>query len=436
MSQITIAVDLPPDITAESYERIGDNYGFSVSWPLPSHCQCDRCHREEEAHISYRSNSQVIRDLDILGSITFWIYQSPYHRCPRCGYRQDLIPPFKRKDVKYTLRFEAEVLRLMIGGTEEDTARRLGISAETVHAIVANQVNDFRNKEVDPNRVILDVGIDELSLKKGHKLYATILTDLTDPAHPQVLAVSDGRDEAAGRKCLEKLSETQLEQIRTYRADMGPAYHKACRELLPNAQAVVDRFHVAKLFNEAIDQQRKKLTHAYKEKLTKAERKEFRSQMWEFRRNPNDLTEEEKQKLEVLFQRLPGLRSLYDFRVRFQAIFDRTWDRKAARSALQQLFFDMLDECPELDRFIRTFEHWEEPILNYFDARQTSGQVEGINNKARVILKRAYGLRLTDSLWTRLILDLNRSKDVVRYTIGQIRGLVSKFRDSSSYACA
>jgi transposase len=73
-----------------------------------------------------------------------------------------------------------------------------------------------------------------------------------------VLAVAEGRDEAAGRACLGKLSEAQRRQVRTYRADRGQPFHNACRHELPNARAVVDRFHVAKKFNEAIDGQRKK----------------------------------------------------------------------------------------------------------------------------------------------------------------------------------
>jgi hypothetical protein len=97
-----------------------------------------------------------------------------------------------------------------------------------------------------------------LSLKKRHKLFVTILTDLTNPQRPEVLAVAQGRDEAAGRQCLDKLSEGQRQQVQTYRADMAPAFHAACRGLLPNAQAVVDRFHVAKKFNEAVDRERGK----------------------------------------------------------------------------------------------------------------------------------------------------------------------------------
>ncbi len=179
----------------------------------------------------------------------------------------------------------------------------------------------------------------------------------------------------------------------------------------------------------------KKITHSYKAKLTLAERKEFRSLMWEFRRNPQELSKEEKAKLEKLFRQLPQLRTLYEIRLRFQRIFDTAADRRKAHQALLGLFVTMLDNFPELDRFIRTFEAWETEILNYFDDRQTSGVVEGINNKARVIVKRAYGLKSEESLWTRLILDLNRAKDVVRYTIDQVQEMVVGFRNFFAPAC-
>jgi transposase len=122
--------------------------------------------------------------------------------------------------------------------------------------------------------------------------------------------------------------------------------------------------------------------------------------------------------------------------VRFQQIFDTAADRNKALRALLGLYVDMLGDFPELDTFVRTFEAWQEEILNYFDARKTSGPVEGINNKARVIVKRAYGLKSADSLWTRLVLDLNRARDVVTHTIEQIRELVAGFRAIFSGACS
>jgi transposase len=258
MATITIDIDLPPGVTVTGYQRHGDGHGLEVSWPVPQRCRCDRCGREDQAHLEFRDRVQVVRDLDICGQPSFWVYQPAFHRCPWCNHRQALIPLFKRKDSSYTYRFERHVLRLLIGSNEEEVARRLGIAAETVGLIVRHQLADARAKEVDPQRRITDVGIDELSLKKRHKLYATILTDLTDPEQPEVLAVADGRDEAAARQCLEKLAPSQRQRVRTYRADMATAFHNACRELLPEAQPVVDRFHVARKFNEAIDGQRKK----------------------------------------------------------------------------------------------------------------------------------------------------------------------------------
>jgi transposase len=258
MATVTIDVDLPPGVTLTAYARHGDGHGFEVTWPWPSRCRCDSCHKEDDAHLEVKDSVQVVRDLDLWGQPSFWIYPTAFHRCPWCHHRQHLIPPFKRRDVSYTLRFEQHVLRSLIGSNEAEVARRLGISAETVGRIVRNQLADLQAKDVDPQRVITDVGIDELSLKKRHKLYVTILTDLTNPDRPEVLAVAAGRDEAAGRKCLEKLSAEQRLRVQAYRADMGQPFQAACRGLLTNAQAVVDRFHVAKKFNEAIDGQRKK----------------------------------------------------------------------------------------------------------------------------------------------------------------------------------
>jgi transposase len=122
--------------------------------------------------------------------------------------------------------------------------------------------------------------------------------------------------------------------------------------------------------------------------------------------------------------------------VRFKTIFDTTTQRQAAGEALTKLFFDAVDAFPELAKFVHTYEKWNLLILNYFPERLTSAAVEGINNKARVITKRAYGLKCADSLWTRLILDLNRAKDIVVHTIASLREVVHGFRAAFSMACS
>ena len=267
-------------------------------------------------------------------------------------------------------------------------------------------------------------------------LYVTIMTDLSDPQNPKVLAVMAGRDEKAAAACLNLLTAEQRTQVLRYRVDMGASYNKACRALLKNAKAVIDRFHVAKLFGEAVDGVQKKITRGYKKKLSKAERKEFRSRMWEFRRDPSSLTAAEKAKLAALFEKLPELRKLYDLRVEFKRIFDEKQDGREAKLALAEWIVKMLEAFPEMEKtFVKTYERWQEEILNYFDGRHTSGPVEGINNKARVITKRAYGLKSASSLWTRLVLDLNLAAEAVGQTIETLRAVVSAFRPVFSAAC-
>jgi transposase len=151
--------------------------------------------------------------------------------------------------------------------------------------------------------------------------------------------------------------------------------------------------------------------------------------MWEFRRDPKDLSPQEQAQLEALFAKLPPLRKLHQARLHFKEIFDQAPHRKKAAYELCKLHLQILDDgLLGLDDFFRTYEDWQEEILNYFDARQTSAAVEGVNNKARVITKRAYGLKSAESLWTRLILDLNRAREAVGRTIAQMKSLVAGFR--------
>jgi transposase len=150
--------------------------------------------------------------------------------------------------------------------------------------------------------------------------------------------------------------------------------------------------------------------------------------MWEFRRDAAALTGKERRRLEELFVRVPELRRLYEIKGRFKRIFDTAPGRRQAAHRLCALEVDALDAGLDLSAFFRTYDRWQDGILAYFDGRQTSAAVEGINNKARVIVKRSYGLKTAGSLWTRLILDLNWGKRVIGRTIEGVRSLVAGFK--------
>lgn len=261
---VEIQVDVPAGVTIGEYERIENGHSFHVSWDFPDVCRCETCRRETPLHLTEKSKFLAIRDLDVWGQPSFYVYQDVMHRCP-CGHRQALIPPFKRKDVKYTLRFEEFVLTSLIGSTASEVEQRLGISAETVERIVRNKIDDAKGKKIDPQRSIERLGMDEISMRKGHKGYATIMTDLTNPSKVEILALAKGRDEAAGQECLKMLSDQQRLAVRFHHTDMGPSYLAACGALLPKSQSVIDRFHVAKKLGEVTDNLRKKITEAIDE---------------------------------------------------------------------------------------------------------------------------------------------------------------------------
>ena len=95
-------------------------------------------------------------------------------------------------------------------------------------------------------------------MKKRHKLYVTVMSDLSDGKRPRVLAVVKGRDQEATEKCLAMLTPEQREAVRSHRTDMSAVYPAVCAQWLPNSQGVIDRFHVAKQLGKVVDGVRKK----------------------------------------------------------------------------------------------------------------------------------------------------------------------------------
>ena len=153
--------------------------------------------------------------------------------------------------------------------------------------------------------------------------------------------------------------------------------------------------------------------------------------MWQYRRRRKDLTPEDQAKLDELLDAIPALELPYCFREDVAEIFDTAKDRKEASERLEELR-EVLAKEPELLEFFALYDRWQDGILAYFDRRETSGPVEGLNNKARVITRRSYGLKNTDALWKRLVLDVNHVIQVVRRTVADLhtlaRSIQTQFR--------
>src|SRR5215831_1180123 len=102
---VEIQVDLPAGIRVCEYERIEEGHAFHVEWDWPLACSCETCKREAPLNLVEKNKFLSIRDLDIWEQPSFFVYREAMHRCPHCGHRQSLIPPFKRRcEIHLSLR--------------------------------------------------------------------------------------------------------------------------------------------------------------------------------------------------------------------------------------------------------------------------------------------------------------------------------------------
>ena len=140
------------------------------------------------------------------------------------------------------------------------------------------------------------------------------------------------------------------------------------------------------------------------------------------------MTDRERSQLDKLFAALPELAAVYWARWGITEVFDTAESREQAAAGLEDYRAVLGEDDTELLAFFATYDAHREGILAYFDAGQSSGVVEGINNKARVITKRCYGVKSVQTLWQRLCLDLNLAAKAVGHTVQWMKGLVSRIR--------
>ncbi len=196
--------------------------------------------------------------------------------------------------------------------------------------------------------------------------------------------------------------------IRVICADIYEGFINVVKEVLGKGmQIVVDRFQVAKRYRKGLDELRKKELKRLKKELSEAEYKEFKGVLWRLRKNPAQLTPEELEVVKSLFKYTPVVGAAYVFCYTLTAIFEAPLTQAEAKRCLlawKQLVQESGLDC--FDGFLSTLEERLEEITNYFVDRQSSGFVEGLNNKIKVVKRRCYGIFNVGHLFQRLFIDL------------------------------
>jgi transposase len=224
------------------------------------------------------------------------------------------------------------------------------------------------------------IGIDEhfFSRSKGYREFATVIVDYNNKrVRELVLGRSRTELEAA------LIGIPGRENVRNVCLDLSDPYKSFAKNFFPNAKLVADKFHVLRLLNPAINRHRKAITG---DKRSNPIRKLLL-------RNGKKLEYFERKALYEWLELHPDLKTIYHFKECLHGFY-RINNPKAAAKVLTKITDQMaLSKIPEIKTLRRTIMKWRNEILNYFENRITNARTEGFNNVAKLIQKRAYGVK-------------------------------------------
>ncbi len=243
------------------------------------------------------------------------------------------------------------------------------------------------------------IGIDETSRKKGHS-YVTINVDLKKK---RVIYACKGKDEKAVDALKAHLGEKGVPpgQIKHVSMDMSPAFISGVTRNFPQSAIVFDRFHIAKMLNEAVDEVRKQESRIHKA---------IKGHKYTFLKNNNNLSSAKLKEKYRLMEAYPALGET----VRLRELFNDFWEYKDVEEASGSLAYwcDLTHEhnIGPMIKFANSIKaHWS-GVINYVQQKISNGVLEGINSKIQLAKRRARGYRNTTNFINMIYLIAGKLK--------------------------
>lgn len=366
--------------------------------PYKNGCLCPKCQRRCSI-VNITDMYRVWRDLPVYGMTVLLWYCPKEILCPCHGRVQENIP-WADAYARVTYRFEYSMLVYCQMMTQKAAAKVLHIPTSTLSDLLHRTIHRIR----DGHRIkgLKSIGIDEISYSKGHK-YATIVYDLERAC---VVWVGQGK----GRETIDiffnqMLSDYQLRKIKWATCDMSQAYIGAIEDHCPNVTLVLDRFHIVKMLNEAVDEVRKEQWR----KASVDERKAIKGLRWLLFKHSSHRSKKESLILDALRK---GNRRIHRAWV-LKDEFERFWDYQspwAAEKYLKRWMTTALKSRLEPIRsFVKTIRNHLDRILPFIGSRITNATAEGLNRIIKIIKNRASGFQ-----------NLQAFTDMIYLTVGDV----------------
>ena len=404
--KLSIDLGLPNVKILEVRRKRRGTYIITVESTLDK-AYCRKCGREISKFYGHGKWVQV-RHLPILGHQVYVRYRPKRYECPHCDGKPTTTQKLEWHDARspHTRAYEDHLLRQLVNSTIEDVRVKERLKYDAVKGVIERRI--AREVDWSQYQVLGVLGLDEIALRKGHRNYVTIVSTQLSDGRVAILGVLPNREKKTVKVFLESIPKRLQATIHTVCVDMYEGFTEAAREVLQQARIVVDRFHVAKHYRDAADKLRKRLMKRLKQELSEEQYAELKGSMWAFRKKWSDLKPKERIVLKRLLAYAPELKKAYKLREELTAIFDQHLRKSDAETEIRAWIARVEESgltC--FNKFLKTLTKWWDDILNYFVNRLSSGFVEGLNNKIKVLNRRCYGLFHVPHIFQRLWLDLN-----------------------------
>ena len=304
---------------------------------------CPECSRLTSKLVD--TTPKVYKDLNVLNRVCHIEIDHRRFECGEC-FKTFMEPlTFAGPNRHYTYRFESEVYECCKETNAVYAGIKFGISDKTAAAIYQSIAQRKLEKQT-PLEPIEEIGIDEISMHKGHKDFVLVVTDITNK---RVLEVLSNRKKDTLKAFLGGLSEDIKHSIKAVAIDLWSAYRSAVEEELPQAIIVADRFHVMQNLNRALDNCRKN------EKRASKDEEIWKHAKYTLLKNQEDLSAEERIILVRVCNASKSLKMCYDLKERFRAIFNDTDNRNEGHKKLCTWILDVVkSDLEEYYSFVKT----------------------------------------------------------------------------------
>jgi transposase len=276
-----------------------------------------------------------LRHLPIFNRPVYLTLHTKRYRCLHCDDRPTTTQRGDWYDAQAhcTKAFTNYLLFEMVNSTLSDVALKHQVTYDLLRGLLTRYVST----EVDWSQLqrLRVIGLDETSLLKGHSDFVTIVSTRDEQGHPVLLAVLEGREKETVVAFLQSIPQRLRQTVEQVCTDLYEATSTQSKKSCLRRGVVADRFHLAKLYRAAVDELRKGELRALKQVLKPEEYAAFKGVMWMLRRHRDDLTNEELEILELLFDCSPSLRQAYQLREKLTRIFEANHTKESARRALR-----------------------------------------------------------------------------------------------------